>query len=104
MEADSAEVFLRSRRSVDWQMFASLKLDVDSLVHSDLNAASRLVERIDQLADQTGDARSKAFAKASRARWLHLLGRHGDANPLYEDAVRELASFKLPLEAAIIRK
>lgn len=104
MVADSAEAFLRSRRSVDWQTFASLKLDVDGLVHSDLNAASRLVERIDQLADLTGDARSRAFAKAGRARWLHLLGRHGEANPLYEDAVKVLVSFKLRLEAAIIQK
>jgi len=104
MNSDSAEMFLRASRRVDWRTFASLKLDVDGLVHSDLNAASRLVERIDQLADLTDEPRSKAFARASRARWLHLLGRHGEANPLYEKAVNVLASFNLPMEAAILQK
>jgi CHAT domain-containing protein len=104
MKADSAKVFLRASRRVDWRTFASLKLDVDGLVHSDLNAAARLVERIDQLAELTDEPRSRAFARASRARWLHLLGRHSEANPLYEDAIKALISFKLPLEAAILQK
>jgi CHAT domain-containing protein len=105
MDAESAEAFLRARRGgVDWRAFAALKLEIDRLVHSDLNAASLLVERVDQLAALAPDARSEAFAKSSRARLLHLLGRHGDANPLYDKAVEILRSFKLIKESAIIQK
>ena len=105
MEAESAEAFLRARRGgVAWQAFAALKLEVDILVHSDLNAASRLVERIDQVATLTRDPLSEAFAKSSRARLMHLLGKHGDANRLYDQAVKILHSFKLTAEAAIVQK
>lgn len=105
MEAESAEAFLRARRGgVGWQAFAALKLEVDLLVHSDLNAASRLVERISQVATLTRDPLSEAFAKSSRARLLHLLGKHGDANRLYDQAVKVLRSFKLTTEAAILQK
>ena len=105
MDAKSAEAFLRARAGrAGWQGFAALKLEVDRLVHSDLNAASRLVDRIDQLAALTDDSLSKAFAEASRARLLHLLGKHGAANPLYEGAAKVLRSFKLATEAAIVQK
>src|SRR5262249_31910054 len=81
-----------------------LKLEVDRLANSDLNAASRLTERIGQLAALTGDPLAEAFAKSSRARLLHLLGKHGEANPLYDEAVKVLRSHKLTTEAAIIQK
>jgi len=104
-EAKSVEAFLRERRGgFGWQAFATLKLEVDRLVHSDLNAASRLVERIDQLAALTRDPLSEAFAKSSRARLLHLLGRHGDANQLYDEAVKVLRSFKFTREAGVVQK
>lgn len=104
MEAASAEAFLRSRRTVSWQTFAALKLEVDRLVHSDLNAASRMVTRIEELASLTADSLAEAFAKSSRARLHHLLGRHGEANSLYDEAARVMRSFKLTTEAAAVQK
>jgi CHAT domain-containing protein len=105
MVAKSAEAFSRARAGrVDWRAFATLKLEVDKLVHSDLNAASHLVNRIEQLSALSDDPLSKAFAKASRARLLHLLGQHADANPLYADAVKVLRTFNLAREAAIVQK
>lgn len=105
MEAKSAEAFLRARPSgVGWRAFASLKLEVDRLVHSDLNAASRLVERIERVAALTADPLSEAFARASRARLLHLRGKHREANLLYDAAAKTLREFKLMMEAAVIRR
>ena len=104
MEAESAEVFLRSRPGLSWRVFASLKVEVDRLVHSDLNAASHLVDRVEQLAGLSDDRVSRSFSKSCRARFLHLLGRHAEANPLYEEAVNLLRSVKLMTEAAIIQK
>jgi CHAT domain-containing protein len=104
MEADSAEAFLRSRPGVSWRVFASLKVEVDRLVHSDLNAASQLVDRVEQLAGLADDRVSKSFSKSCRARFLHLLGKHAEANPLYDEAVSVLRSARLATEAAIIQK
>lgn len=104
MEAESVELFLRSRPGISWRVFASLKVEVDKLVHSDLNAASQLVDRLEQLAALTNDRVSKSFSKSCRARFLHLLGKHAEANPLYADAVNVLQSVKLTTEAAIIQK
>jgi len=105
MDAGSAEAFLRARPGgIGWRAFAGLKLEVDKLVHSDLNAASRLVDQIDQLAAAADDSRSIAFAMASRARLLHLLGKHSDADQLYEEAAHMLRSHKLTTEAAIVDK
>jgi len=104
MEAESAEVFLRARPGVSWRAFASLKVEVDRLVHSDLNAASQLVDRVEHLASLTDDRVSKSFSKSCRARFLHLLGKHAEANPLYDEAVNVLRSVKLTTEAAIIQK
>jgi len=105
MEAKSAEAFLRARTTgVGWRAFRSLKLEVDRLVHIDLNIASRLVERIEQIAARSPDARCEAFARASRARLLHLRGKHSEANSLYEAAAIILREQDLTLDAAIVRR
>jgi len=105
INSETAAVFLESHRgSVNWRSFAALKREVDRLVHSDLNAAKKLADRIEQLAKLIGDSASSAFAAASRARVHHLLGRHADANVLYERAVRALRKSRLSEEAAVIRK
>ncbi len=105
MNSESAQAFLRARRGrIGWRSFAALKRAVDVLVHSDLNAASKLVLRVEQLAALTRDPASKAFAVASRARVLHLLGWHAHASVLYERAVKALRKSRLFEEAAIIRK
>lgn len=105
VNAESAQAFLSSRRGrIGWQSFAALKREVDRLVHSDLNAASALALRIEQLASLTSDTASKAFADAGRARVLHLLGWHADANDFYERAVKALRKSGLSEEGAIVRK
>jgi CHAT domain-containing protein/tetratricopeptide (TPR) repeat protein len=105
MKASSAEAYFRARgRSVNWHTFATLKQEVDHLVNRDLNAASRLVERIEELASLTGESLCEAFAKSSRARLLHLLGKHREANNLYDQASRVMQSFKLTYEAAVVQK
>lgn len=105
VNAESAQTFLRARRGrIGLRSFAALKREVDRLVHSDLNAASKLALRVEQLATLTEDPASKAFAAASRARVLHLLGRHADANVFYERAVKALRKSRLFEEAAIVRK
>jgi CHAT domain-containing protein len=105
MSAPSAEAFLREQGGVvRWQGFASLKQEVDNLVHSDLNAAQQLVERMEQLAPLVADEAAQAFVKASRARVLHLLGRHEEADRFYEDSVRALRVRKLTTHAAIVQK
>lgn len=105
VNAESAQAFFRLRGGrIGWQGFAALKGEVDRLVHSDLNAALLLVVRVEQLAALTDDTISKAFAAAGRARVLHLLGRHADANVFYERAVKALRKSRLGIEAAIVRK
>lgn len=105
MEARSAEAFFRARpRGVGWRVFASLKLEVDRLVHIDLGVASRLVDRIEGVAALTGDPLPEAFARASRARLLHLRGQHREANLLYDKAAKTLREFKLMMESAVIRR
>lgn len=104
MKAENAEVFLRARSRFSWRVFASLKTEVDRLVHSDLNAASQLVDRVEELAELTDDRISKSFATSCRARFLHLLGKHAEANPLYDQTVSVLRSARLTTEAAIIQK
>ena len=105
MEAKSADAFLSNRaRGLNWRAFASLKLEVDRLVHIDLKKAERLVVRIERVAALTSDPRSEAFAQASRARLLHLRGKHNDANSLYDTAAKVLREHKLLLEAAMIRR
>ncbi|MEK6300690.1 MAG: tetratricopeptide repeat protein [Acidobacteriota bacterium] len=105
VNSETAVSFLDAHRGVvSWRSFAALKREVDRLVHSDLNAASKLADRVEQLAKLTKDPASVAFAAASRARVLHLLGRHADANVFYERAVKALRKSRLSEEAAIVRK
>jgi CHAT domain-containing protein/predicted hydrocarbon binding protein len=105
MMAESASAFLRKQGGkVNWQSFSALKLEVDRLAHSDLNQATRLVERIEQLAALTKDSPGDAFAQASRARVLHLMGKHDEANHLYDSAAQLMRAAGLTKEAAIAQK
>jgi CHAT domain-containing protein len=106
MQSRSVEAFLRRRRGrrLRWQSVASMKVESDRLAHTDLKDASRLVDRVEALAALIGDPRIDAFAQASRARLLHIEGKHGDANRLYQLAVTALLSFNLDVEAAGVRK
>ena len=105
MSAESPEAFLRDRRTRSgWEMFAALKMQVDNLVHIDLNAARSLVERIEQVAALTGDPASTSFARAGRARLLHVLGNHSEANDFYNSAAIEMRAAKLRTHAAILQK
>jgi CHAT domain len=88
MSAESVTGFLRDQNgNAGWQMVSSLKSEVDRLVGCDLNLASRLVDRVEQLAAELDDPLSKAFAEASRARVLHNSGRHAEADALYARAL-----------------
>lgn len=84
-------------------LMSSLKNEVDRLVCCDINAASQLASHIEELAQRLGDPESRAYAEASRARVLHLSGKHSDANSLYESAVALLRGVRLTTEAAGIR-
>jgi CHAT domain-containing protein len=105
MNAESAEAFLKQQaRPIGWKRFAALKLEVDRLVHTDLNIAANLVERLEQLAQLTKDEISSAFAQASRARLLHLRGQHASAYDFYESAIKTLQRLHLVKEAARLQK
>jgi CHAT domain-containing protein len=105
MNAESVEAFCKQqRRPMGWKMFAALKQEVDRLTQTDLNQASRLVERINQLAEVTKDPVSSALAQASLARLLHFSGQHAQANALYEKAVKALRRARFTNEAAILQK
>ena len=87
ISAESADAFLLEPGvAAHWQTVSSLKAEVDRLIGSDLNAAERLSERIEEVALALGDATSKAFAEASRARVLHHIGRYSEADALYQSA------------------
>jgi tetratricopeptide (TPR) repeat protein len=104
MGAESAEAFLRDQGvASSWETVASIKSEVDRLVGADLNAASRLAERVEQLAATLGDPVSKAFAEASRARVLHHSGRHAEATALYDSALGGMRAAKLAREGAVIQ-
>ena len=103
--AESVEAFLRARPGViDWRAFAKFKLEVDKLVHGDLSNAAQLVERIERVAAVVDDPRATAFAKASRARFLHICGKHRESNQLYAQAARTLREHKLTLYSAVIQR
>jgi CHAT domain-containing protein len=105
MEASSVEAFLRARNNgLDRRALASLKGEVDRLVHVDLKIAATLVERIERIAVLSADPLSVAFARASRARLLHIRGDHREANHLYEAAAKTLRAHRLFMEAAVIRR
>jgi CHAT domain-containing protein len=104
INAESVETFLHETPlAAEWQTVSALKAEVDRLVGSDLNAAQRLAERIEQLAVATGDPISKAFAEASRARVLHHSGRYVEADALYESSINSIYANKLTTEAAILQ-
>src|SRR5262245_44117047 len=91
MAAENAGAFLLQQRGlVDWQTIASIKAEVDRLSGSDLNRATQLAERLADLSHLIGDRVSQAFAEASRARVLDNMGRHAEANELYETAAATL--------------
>src|SRR5262245_7665519 len=104
MNAASAEEFLRDQGgSVDWRLLAELKSSVDHLIGADLREATRLVERIESLAPLLGDGASRGYAQASRARIMFTLGRHSEANNLYQDGIAAIRAAGLPVEAAKIQ-
>ena len=86
-----------------WQTLSALKGEVDRLVGCDLNIAARLTDNIERLAAHLGDPISRGFAEASRARVLHLSGRHHEANTLYDSALTTLRAASLTTEAAVIQ-
>jgi tetratricopeptide (TPR) repeat protein len=105
INAESPEAFLREQdASAGWRTLAALKTEVDRLVGCDLKTATRLTERVEQLSELVGDPLARAFAEASRARLLHLLGHHGQASALYEKAVAALSAARMSKEAAAIQK
>src|SRR5262245_153156 len=105
MDADTVEAFFQERGgAVSWETVASIKGEIDRLVGSDLAVASALAERAEKLAACVGDPVSRAFADAGRARTLHILGRHADANKLYDKAVISMRAARLSREAAIIQR
>src|SRR5262245_40053882 len=104
MGAENAEAFLREQGIAStWETVASIKSEVDRLVGADLNAASSLAERVEQLAATLGDPVSKAFAEASRARVLHNSGRHAEASALYDSALGVMRAARLLREGAVIQ-
>ncbi|MEW6125981.1 MAG: CHAT domain-containing protein [Acidobacteriota bacterium] len=105
IEAESAQVFLRELgRRADAQLFAALKNQADQLAYSDIALAKRLVEKIAQLAKLIKEPLAQAYADASRARLLHLLGQHKNASKFYQSAIRAFQKNQRALEAAIIQK
>ncbi len=84
------------------ETFAALKAEVDRLVSCDLNAAARLADHIERLADHANDPVAFGFAEASRARVLHFSGRYEEANALYESSLRRLLDARLTSEAVTI--
>jgi len=104
INAESADAFLRDRPvGSTWETVSALKAEVDRLIGSDLNAAHRLSERVDQIARALGDPVSKGFAEATRARVLHHVGRYDEADSLYESAIRATRSARLKTDTAVIQ-
>lgn len=104
MNAESADAFLRGPGVVaSWETVSALKAEVDRLIGSDLNVAERLSERVEQVAAALGDATSRAFAEASRARVLHHIGRYAEADALYQSAMRGTRAARLATDTAVIQ-
>jgi CHAT domain-containing protein/tetratricopeptide (TPR) repeat protein len=104
MSAENAEAFLRQEGGrIEWQQMAALKAEVDRLVGCDLNAAGRLVERMEQLAAIVDEPVSEAFAKAGRGRLLGYSGHHAQANELFDDAASAMRAARLSREATFIK-
>lgn len=104
INSESADAFLRDQPVVStWETVAALKTEVDRLIGSDLNAARRLSERVDQIAAALGDPVSKGFAEASRARVLHHVGRYTEADSLYVSAIQATRAARLATDTAVIQ-
>lgn len=104
INAESPQAFLLEQNgSAGWQMLAALKPEVDHLVRCDIKTATRLVDRIEQLAALMGDPVSRAFADANNARVLHHTGRHAEADGIYQSASAGLRQAGLKTEAAVIQ-
>ncbi|HEU4386635.1 MAG TPA: CHAT domain-containing protein [Blastocatellia bacterium] len=105
MAAESADAFFREQVGrIDWQAIASIKTEIDRLAGCDLNQATALADRLAQLTRLIGDPVSHAFAEAGRARVLDIVGRHAEANELYDRAATTMQSSGLKVESAIVRK
>lgn len=104
INAESADAFLREPDvAARWETVSALKAEVERLIGSDLNAAERLSERVAQVASALGDATSRAFAEASRARVLHHIGRYAEADALYESAMLGTRAARLTTDTALIQ-
>jgi len=104
INCESAEALLRDQPAVrTWETVSALKTEVDRLLGSDLNAAQRLSERVDQLAAVLGDSISIGFAEASRARVLHHAGRYSEADALYQSAIRATRAARLTTDTGVIQ-
>ena len=102
--AESADVFLSDIGVVpSWETVSALKTEVDRLIGSDLNAATRLSERVEQVAAVLGDGVSRGFAQASRARVLHHTGRYTEADSLYQSAIQATRQARLTTDTAILQ-
>ena len=102
--AESGDAFLRDQSvPASWETVSALKAEVDRLIGSDLNAAERLSERVEQVAAALGDPTSRAFAEASRARVLHHVGRYAEADALYQSAIRGTRAARLTTDTAVIQ-
>ncbi|HXG67450.1 MAG TPA: CHAT domain-containing protein [Blastocatellia bacterium] len=105
LSAASAEAFFREQGGrIGWRAMAALKGEVDRLVSSDLNAANRLADRIEQVAALADEPLCRAFADAARARALEQAGHHALACAFYANAVSSLRGAGLRAEAAAIEK
>lgn len=104
IRAKSVETFLRVERSrINAKVMAGLTAEVDRLVRSDLNAAGRLVERLEEVASKLGDPLLEAFAEAGRALVLDRLGRYPEANALHDRAIAAMRTAGLLAQSAIVR-
>ena len=104
INADGPGAFLNDLgASAKWETVSALKAEVDRLIGSDLTAAERLANLVEQVASALGDSTSRAFADASRARVLHHLGRYAEADRLYESAIRGTRAARLTTDTAVIQ-
>ncbi|HWO02936.1 MAG TPA: CHAT domain-containing tetratricopeptide repeat protein [Blastocatellia bacterium] len=104
INAQSAGAFLLEPGvAATWETVSALKAEVDRLIGSDLNAAERLSERVEQVAAALGDPTATAFAEVSRARVLHHLGRYAEADALYQNAMEGTRAAGLATDTAVIQ-
>ena len=104
LNADGPGAFLRELgAAAKWETVSALKAEVDRLIGSDLTAAERLSDLIEQVATALGDPTSRPFADAGRARVLHHLGRYDEADGLYQSAIRGTRAAKLTADTAVIQ-